>query len=325
MEKIFINDTTRVAAPQAATIGFFDGVHRGHRFLIDQVRQVASQYGLQSMVVTFDRHPRQVLRQDYQPRLLTTTDTKTLLLSKTGIDNCAVLHFDMVMAQLSAFDFMKSVLRERLNVRLLVIGYDNRFGHNRAEGFDDYRRYGEALGITVVEAKPLLVDGAGISSTMIRHQLDEGNVEKAAELLGYNYTFYGKVVEGYREGRKIGFPTANVDLGDTHQIVPAHGVYAVLVRIKGSMTSYMAMMNIGTRPTFDGHGTTLETHILDFEGDLYHTDILVEFVRRLRDERKFPSADALKAQLVKDRDEVRELFSRGHDIILKVCSKNSEL
>lgn len=310
MEKIFIDDNTQVATPQAATIGFFDGVHRGHRFLIDQVRQQASQYGLQSMVVTFDRHPREVLHKDYQPRLLTTTDTKTLLLSKTGIDNCAVLHFTLEMASLSAFDFMKTILREKLNVRLLVIGYDNRFGHNRSEGFEDYCRYGESLGITVMKAQPLLVDGADVSSTIIRHLLEEGKVEKAAELLGYNYTFYGKVVEGYREGRKLGFPTANVDLGDTHQLVPAHGVYAVLVRIKGSMTSYMAMMNIGTRPTFDGHGTTLETHILDFEGNLYHTDILVEFVRRIRDEQKFPSVDALKAQLSKDRECVRKLFSR---------------
>lgn len=311
--------------PCVATIGFFDGVHLGHQFLIRDVVAEASRSGLASLVITFDRHPRQVLQQDYQPQLLTTSDEKLRLLSATGVDDVAVLHFTREMAALTARDFMAQTLSGKYNVRKLIIGYDNRFGHNRAEGFDDYRRYGEALGITVVEAKPLLVDGAGISSTMIRHQLDEGNVERAAELLGYNYTFYGKVVEGYREGRKIGFPTANVDLGDTHQIVPAHGVYAVLVRIKGSMTSYMAMMNIGTRPTFDGHGTTLETHILDFEGDLYHTDILVEFVRRLRDERKFPSADALKAQLVKDRDEVRELFSRGHDIILKVCSKNSEL
>lgn len=314
MNKILIDDTTHVAEPQVATIGFFDGVHRGHRFLIDQVRQLASQYSMQSMAVTFDKHPREVLRADYQPRLLTTTDTKTLLLSKTGIDNCGVLHFTEDMARLSAFDFMKTILRDRLNVHILVIGYDNRFGHNRSEGFEDYRRYGESLGITVVEAKPLTIDGVAVSSTIIRHMVEEGDVERAARFLGYNYAFYGKVVEGYHEGRKIGFPTANVDLGDSHQLVPAKGVYAVLVRIKSDMTSYKAMMNIGTRPTFGGKKTTLETNIFDFEGDLYHTDIIVQFVKRLRDEKKFASADELTAQLCKDRDSVKAIFKRDIEI-----------
>ena len=150
MKTIYLNDNTAPLEPSVATIGFFDGVHRGHQFLISHVRQEAARSGLQSLVVTFDRHPRQVLRKDYQPELLSTLDSKLLLLSKTGVDATALLHFDEAMASLSARDFMAQILRDRLNVRKLIIGYDNRFGHNRSEGFDDYVRYGRELGIEVI-------------------------------------------------------------------------------------------------------------------------------------------------------------------------------
>lgn len=195
-----------------ATIGFFDGVHRGHRFLIDRVIEEAQRSGMSSAVITFDRHPREVLQTDYQPDLLSTLDEKLLLLSKTHVDNTVVLHFDASLAALTAHDFMRDVLQGELKVRKLIIGYDNRFGHNRSEGFDDYVRYGKELGIEVICADAFLPDDVRVSSSVIRTCLREGRVEEANRLLGYDYTIESRIVSGYQNGRKMGFPTANLDV-----------------------------------------------------------------------------------------------------------------
>lgn len=211
MEIIRLKDTVNPVLPASvATIGFFDGVHRGHQFLIRQVRQEAQASGLSSMVITFDQHPRQVLAQAYQPHLLTTLDEKLRRLSMTDIDYVVVLHFDSDMASLSAFDFMRTVLRDRLHVRQLVIGYDNRFGHRSAlaksEGFDDYVRYGEQLGIRVVHNPAFLLNDVKVSSSVVRSFLSVGEVELANQCLGYPFMLPGHVVHGYQEGRRIGFP-----------------------------------------------------------------------------------------------------------------------
>lgn len=285
-----------------ATIGFFDGVHRGHRYLIDQVKTVAKEHGMQSMVITFDRHPREVLHSDYQPQMLSTLSEKTAMIEATGVDRCEVLPFDEAMASLSAYDFMKTVLRDRLGVKYLVIGYDNRFGHNRAEGFDDYVRYGRELGIEVIRAKAFVLNGVNISSSVVRSFLSEGEVEMAAMCLGYQYSITGKVVGGVQEGRKMGFPTANIDIQGMKKMLPAHGVYAVVAKLSDGK-QYQAMMNIGTRPTFHGDKTTLEVNLFDFSGNLYGELLTVSFVKRLREERKFESEKALMQQLEKDREE----------------------
>lgn len=302
-------DTPHSAAPCVATIGFFDGVHRGHKFLIKSVIDRAAELGLQSAVVTFDTHPRLVLNKEFQPRLLTTSEEKRRLIAATGVNRCEMLHFDGQMASLSAYDFMKNVLRGRLNVRRLITGYDNRFGHNRAEGFDDYVRYGRELGIEVERAEAFVLNGVNVSSSVVRSFLSAGEVDMAAMCLGYHYRLGGTVVGGYHEGRKLGFPTANIDVADKLKLVPEAGVYAVKVSIGDSHELHDGMMNIGTRPTFDGTETTLEVNIFNFSGDLYGRDVCVTFYRRLREERKFSSVNKLVDQLCRDRAEAERILA----------------
>ena len=296
--------------PQSvATIGFFDGVHRGHRYLIDSVIDTALRKDMQSMVVTFDAHPRLVLHKEYRPRLLTTADEKRRRLEDTGIGRCVMLHFDEQMASLSAYDFMKDVLRGRLNVSVLITGYDNRFGHNRSEGFEDYVRYGRELGIDVVKAGPFRLNGVQVSSSVIRSFLSAGETDMAAMCLGYRYRLSGNVVGGYREGRKLGFPTANIKPSDPLKLVPEGGVYAVKIRLDDSAAWLDGMMNIGTRPTFDGTETSLEANIFGFSGDIYGHGIEVAFYRRLRGEHKFASAARLIEQLGHDRSEAGSVLA----------------
>ena len=296
--------------PQVATIGFFDGVHRGHRYLIDQMITVAKEAGMESTVITFDRHPRQVLHSDYLPQMLSTLEEKKALLENTPADHIEILTFDEQLAALSAHDFMKEVLRERLNVCKLVIGYDNRFGHNRSEGFEDYVRYGQELGIEVIQAMPLSEpDKEAISSSYIRACLLVGNVWGANEALGYAYSLTGRVTEGFHEGRKIGFPTANLNTDEIGKLVPASGVYAVHVQLENEQHLRLAMMNIGTRPTYDGHVQTLEVHIFDFDSDIYGQQLRVVFDRRIRNEMKFSSPQELAKQLEKDKEEIRRIYA----------------
>ena len=297
-----------------ATIGFFDGVHRGHRFLIDRVIEEAQRSGMSSAVITFDRHPREVLQTDYQPDLLSTLDEKLLLLSKTHVDNTVVLHFDASLAALTAHDFMRDVLQGQLKVRKLIIGYDNRFGHNRSEGFDDYVRYGKELGIEVIRADAFLPDDVRVSSSVIRTCLREGRVEDANRLLGYDYTIESRIVSGYQNGRKMGFPTANLDVTRCQQLLPASGVYAVLVRLKDSVGWKRGMMNIGHRPTFNGRTTSMEVNLFNFSGDLYGQELLVSFISKIRDERKFDSIDALAEQLQHDKVQINKLFDTTYHI-----------
>lgn len=297
-----------------ATIGFFDGVHRGHRFLIDRVIEEAQRSGMSSAVITFDRHPREVLQTDYQPDLLSTLDEKLLLLSKTHVDNTVVLHFDASLAALTAHDFMRDVLQGELKVRKLIIGYDNRFGHNRSEGFDDYVRYGKELGIEVICADAFLPDDVRVSSSVIRTCLREGRVEEANRLLGYDYTIESRIVSGYQNGRKMGFPTANLDVTRCQQLLPASGVYAVLVRLKDSVGWKRGMMNIGHRPTFNGTSTSMEVNLFNFSGDLYGQELLVSFISKIRDERKFDSIDTLAEQLQHDKVQINKLFDTTYHI-----------
>lgn len=297
-----------------ATIGFFDGVHRGHRFLIDRVIEEAQRSGMSSAVITFDRHPREVLQTDYQPDLLSTLDEKLLLLSKTHVDNIVVLHFDASLAALTAHDFMRDVLQGQLKVRKLIIGYDNRFGHNRSEGFDDYVCYGKELGIEVIRSDAFLPDDVRVSSSVIRTCLREGRVEEANRLLGYDYTIESRIVSGYQNGRKMGFPTANLDVTRCQQLLPASGVYAVLVRLKDSVGWKRGMMNIGHRPTFNGTSTSMEVNLFNFSGNLYGQELLVSFISKIRDERKFDSIDALAEQLQHDKVQINKLFDTTYHI-----------
>jgi len=320
MKTVYYNMNDRLKAAAApdgmqlqacvATIGFFDGVHRGHQFLIRHLVETARQDGLASTVITFDEHPRKVLQSDYQPEMLSTLDSKLLLLSKTEVDNAVVLHFDRQMAALSAREFMQQVLHDHLNVKKLFIGYDHRFGHNRADTFDDYVRYGKEMGIEVIKNEAFQIDGVNISSSVIRSFLKEGEIEMANQCLGYPYTIIGKVVNGYHEGRKLGFPTANLDISHFGQLIPAPGVYAVNARMENTVVWKHGMMNIGTRPTFNGKGITLETHIFNFDGDIYDQLLLVSFVKRIRGEQKFDGPEELALQLKEDEETVLSLFDK---------------
>lgn len=210
-----------IPEPCVATIGFFDGVHMGHRYLIQQVKEIAAAKGLRSALVTFPVHPRKVMNAAYHPELLTTPEEKTNLLAGTGVDYCLMLDFTPDISRLTAKEFMTQILKERFQVKYLVIGYDHRFGHNRSEGFDDYVRYGQAIGIEVIRAQAYTDDiqidtiqSAPVSSSLIRKLLHQGDVDAAARCLGYEYFLDGTVVGGYQVGRKIGFPTANLSVDD---------------------------------------------------------------------------------------------------------------
>ena len=284
-----------------ATIGFFDGVHIGHCHLIKMLKKVARERGVKSCVITFDRHPRQVVQPEWCPEMLTTLDEKKQLLEATGIDRCEVLHFDREMANQSARDFMLHTLKERLGVSILATGYDNRFGHNRSEGFDDYVRYGKEIGIEVIRGDELTDGSNNVSSSSIRRMLKEGRIEDATRYLGHEYTITGTVVAGEHIGRTIGFPTANIRPNDSNKLIPEKGVYAVDVWSENEdFSSRRAMLNIGTRPTFDGKATTIEVHIPHFEGNLYGKTLTIAFIKKTRDERKFDSPEALVEQLNKD-------------------------
>lgn len=311
MKVISLTDETRLKGCHAATIGFFDGVHRGHSFVLEQLCRQAKKHGWPSMAITFDRHPREVVDAAWHPLLLTTLDEKVQLLQHTGIDLLVVLPFDEAMARLTAHDFMQQVLKERLGVRLLLTGYDNRFGHRTAdskEGFDDYVRYGREMGIEVMCGEGLQIPSLGshlkphtshISSSLIRRLIGEGRVDEAAQCLGRPYSLSGMVEHGFEQGRKMGFPTANMKV-DGCRLLPADGVYAVNVHL--SPSTFTGITNIGMRPTFDGHQRSIETHILDFDGDLYGQNISIEFVARLRDEQHFESAEELAQQMARDAE-----------------------
>lgn len=286
-----------MSAGQAVTIGFFDGVHRGHQYLMQQLKDMAHERGLQSTVVTFDRHPRQVLQSEWQPQLLTSLDEKEELMAQTGIDTLVVLPFSREMAQLSACQFMERVLVRQLGARLLLTGYDNRFGHDRTEGFSDYERYGRELGIEVCAALCWQSDVVAPSSSLIRRLLTGGDVRQAALLLGRPYALSGIVVHGEQVGRRLGFPTANLQLAEPSQLVPQPGVYAVRVTVGNDSHQYMGMTNIGHRPTFSGQQLTIETNIFDFIGDIYQQSLRISFVERLRSEQSFASPEALAQQM----------------------------
>ena len=296
-----IRDThPQALTPSVATIGFFDGVHLGHRHLINQVKMAASLNGWCSSIITFPVHPRQVIQSDYQPSLLSSPDEKIELLASTGIDNCILLPFTRELSQLTAWEFMQ-LLYNQYKVRMLVIGYDHRFGHNRAETFEDYCRYGRELGIHIMQATAYTQEQDKVSSSIIRRALLSGEVSTATKYLGYPYFMQGTIVSGYQVGRKIGFPTANLQVDFPNKLIPAIGVYAVRVSVNGQ--SYRGMLNIGHRPTLNnGTDLSIEVHILDFEGDIYHQPMRIEFVDFLRPEAKFNSVDELTVQIQKDKE-----------------------
>ena len=284
-----------------ATTGFFDGVHQGHRAVLDKLKEVAAKYQKPSCVVTFWPHPRMVLNKETESLfLLTSLNEKKELLEKEGIDYLCIVPFTTDFARITSHTFFNDYLKEKLRVTHLVIGYDHHFGHNREAGYEAIERLGNKYDISVEKVEASKLDMVSVSSTKIRTILSEGNVSLANAYLGYSYRLTGRVVEGMRIGHQLGFPTANIQLDEPLKLIPKVGVYAVMATVNGS-SRYKGMMNIGSRPTIsDDFRISIEVHLFDFDHNIYGANIEVECVERTRDELKFGSMEELSEQLKAD-------------------------
>ncbi|MCX6221117.1 MAG: bifunctional riboflavin kinase/FAD synthetase [Bacteroidia bacterium] len=292
------------------TIGTFDGVHLGHREVIAELKRIAHDTGGESVVLTFFPHPRMVVTPNEDTiRLLTTQEEKCILLEELRLDHLVIYPFTREFASLSYSEFVKKILVDQMHICKLVTGYDHKFGHDRQGDFQALKILGDFHGFEVEQLDPLLVENVAVSSTKIRQALETGDIQKASHYLGYPYLLKGKVIEGRRLGREIGFPTANILPDDQHKLIPTDGVYAVLVNVGGAQ--YKGMLNVGTRPTVNTNvdHRSIEVHILDFSADIYQCDISVSFVERIRNEVKFGSLNHLKEQLVLDKTRTLSIFA----------------
>ena len=301
-------DNFKVKIP-VVTIGTFDGVHLGHREVIAELRRITRETGGESVVFSFFPHPRMVVTpKEDTIRLLSTQAEKSALLEELGLDHLVVYPFTKEFATLTYTDFVKDILVSKMHIHKLVTGYDHKFGHGREGDFHALNRLGEQYGFEVEQLNPLLVENMAVSSTKIRMALEVGDVGKANHFLGYAYLLKGKVVEGRRLGRELGFPTANILPDDHHKLVPYDGVYAVYIHVEGAR--YQGMLNVGTRPTVNSNvdHRSIEVHIFDFSRYIYDQPISVSFVERIRDEVKFESLEGLKEQLGKDKISALRIF-----------------
>jgi riboflavin kinase / FMN adenylyltransferase len=289
-------------ANAVVTSGTFDGVHVGHQKILKRLHENAMLLGGKSVVITFWPHPRHVLSktQEKPVYLLTSIEERITLLRQFEVDYLLIIPFTPEFANLSSSEFIQKILIETIGTKKLVIGYDHRFGKNREGGFEYLKENAATLGFEVEEIPREDVDHLGVSSSKIRKALEAGDIETANKYLGYFYHLTGTVSEGDKLGRTIGFPTANLEISEQHKLIPARGVYAVYGTVNGQRLK--GMLNIGMRPTVGGLKQTIETHFFDFNQDIYHQELQLELVARLRDEQKFPGLDALKAQLAKDQE-----------------------
>lgn len=291
------------------TTGTFDGVHCGHKTILTRLKSIAEIEGGETVLITFDPHPRLVINPQANTdlKLLTTTEEKIELLKQEGIQHLIIVPFTKEFAQTTGESYIKDILVETIGVKKLVIGYDHRFGKGRGGSFKELVELAPEYGFDVEEIPAVEIDDSAVSSTKIRKAIASGEIQDANEKLGYQYSLTGVVVKGHQLGRTIQFPTANIDPAEPLKIVPAIGVYAAVVNFEG--VDYKAMVNIGNRPTFGGDITKIEAHIINFEGDLYNKSITLRFIARIRDEIKFGSADELKLQLHKDKEDTLRILA----------------
>lgn len=281
------------------TLGTFDGVHIGHKKIIERLTNNAKESGNESLVLTFFPHPRMVLQQNSDIKLLNTIDERSALLEKTDLDHLIIHPFDEKFSQLSAKEFVKNILIDQFNIKKIIIGYDHKFGKNRSATIDDLIAFGKIYNFEVEQISAQEINEVSVSSTKIRKALIEGNITLANEYLGYNYLLTGVVVQGNQLGRTINFPTANIKIKEDYKLIPKKGVY-VVKSIINTKTVY-GMMNIGIRPTVDGKAQTIEVNYFNFDADLYGQELQVFVLHRIRSEQKFDSFDALRQQLEKDK------------------------
>lgn len=287
--------------PTIVTIGTFDGVHIGHKKILEKIICNTNNSDYESLVLTFFPHPRTVLQSETEMKQLNTIEEKSDLIKKAGIDNLVIHPFDKEFASLSAEEFVKKVLVDIFNIQKIVIGYDHRFGKNRTADINDLIAFGNQYNFEVEQISAEELNEVAVSSTKIRNALSDGNIELANSFLGYNYSINGTVVQGKQLGRTIGFPTANISINEDYKLIPNSGVYVVECKIENQ--SYFGMMNIGTNPTVENTNQKqkLEVNIFDFDQDVYGKSINISFLKRIRSEQKFGSLDALKAQIANDK------------------------
>lgn len=281
------------------TLGTFDGVHIGHKKILERITQHTEIGKYESLVLTFFPHPRMVLQEKSEIRLLNTIDEKIRLLEATGIENLVVHPFNESFSRLTAEEFVRTILVEKFQIQKIIIGHDHRFGRNRTANIDDLIAFGLEYGFEVEQISAEEIHDVSVSSTKIRKALNEGNMALANEYLGYNYFLNGTVVKGKQLGRTIGFPTANIQIEEEYKLIPKIGVYVVKATVNGE--NVFGMMNIGFNPTVNGEKQTIEVHLFNFDKDIYEQKIEVSLLHYIREEQKFGSIDALKAQLNQDQ------------------------
>jgi len=290
-----------------ATVGTFDGVHRGHWTVLREIRERADATGRRSVLVTFDPHPLRIVRPEHAPLMLTTPVEKKEILAEAGLDYAVFLSFTEALSRYEPRRFVEEILVERLRVEELVIGYDHGFGRDREGDPTTLRDIGDELGFTVDVVPPVVVGAEAVSSSRIRRMLMEGRVSGVIEPLGRPYSVRGIVVRGEGRGRGLGFPTANLAIGERDKLIPPEGIYAVRAILRSG--TYMGALHMGPRPTFKGSPPSVELHLLDFDRDIYGEEIRVDFIERLRGIEPFTGVDALVDQIRKDVDRAREIVS----------------
>ncbi|UZD37136.1 bifunctional riboflavin kinase/FAD synthetase [Capnocytophaga ochracea] len=307
MREITDITTFSTQQPTVLTIGTFDGVHLGHQKIIERVVAIARQEGLLATIFTFFPHPRMVVQHDKGLKLIHTLEEKKQLLQQLGVDLLVVQPFNEAFAQLTAEEFVSTILVQHLNVKKVIIGYDHRFGRNRTANINDMRLFGEKYGFAVEEISVQEVDEVSVSSTKIREALNKGDVTTAEHYLGTPYSLTGTVVHGLKLGRTLGYPTANIQVTEDYKLIPKDGVYVVYSYIGGQKV--YGMMSIGKNPTIEGKGASIEVYFFDFNGDLYDRELTIYFVKYLREERKFSSVALLKKQLQDDETTARKAIA----------------
>lgn len=289
------------------TIGTFDGVHVGHQKIIDKLVKIAEDNTLQAVVLTFFPHPRMVLQKDTNIKLINTIDEKTKLLESLGVDHLVVKKFTKEFSRMTAQEFVKEVLVDKLHVKHIIIGYDHHFGRNRNANIDDLRDFGSIYNFEVTEISAQDINAVTVSSTKIRNALDNGDINGANTYLGYDFMLTGKVVKGKGLGKDLGFPTANIEIEESYKLIPKQGVYVVKSQYKNE--ALFGMMNIGVNPTVDGKTQSIEVNFFNFDADIYGETIEIKLLNRIRDEQKFESLEALKQQLRQDRIETENFIN----------------
>jgi len=292
------------------TIGTFDGVHIGHKSILKRLVETAKKENLDSVVLTFFPHPRMVLQQDMDLKLINTIEERTQLLQETGLDQLVIHPFTHAFSRLTALEYVRDILVNSLNAKKIIIGYDHRFGRNRTANIENLKEFGRTYGFEIEEISAKEIDDVAISSTKIRKALDAGDIETANSYLGYNFMVTGNVVRGKAIGRTINYPTANLKLQETYKLVPKNGVYIVQSVLNNEKV--FGITSIGTNPTVGGVEKTIETHFLEFTKDLYGEEITIEFLKFIRAEETFDSIETLRQEIAKDEKfAIQYLKDRG--------------